>query len=88
MNVTPEQREQVRLSLLRYGLGFFTLGLAVSYLRSEGLGLDRDQMRMEIGYLEDKGFLKVMQKEISPENKLWATTASGRDYLAERGVES
>lgn len=84
----PELREQVRLSLLRYGLGSFTLGIAVVNLRAEGFReADKEVVRAEAQYLEEKGLLKEAHKVISPENKEWFTSASGRDYLAERGAE-
>lgn len=76
--------------MLRYGLATFSLGLAVQYLRSEGFrGIERRAVQQEIEYLADseKGFLKAADKAISPENKQWFTTAKGRDYLAEQGVD-
>jgi hypothetical protein len=90
MEVTPEQREQIRLSLLRYGLGAFTAGLARQYLASEGFrGLTKEQVIAEIKYLADpaKGMLAVSGKLISPEVASYSTTANGRDYLAGLGVE-
>jgi hypothetical protein len=90
MSVTPEQREQIRLSLLRYGLGSFTVGLARQYLASEGFrGLSKEEVRAEILYLADpsKGFLRQNDKLISPEVATYSTTANGRDYLAGMGVE-
>lgn len=90
MQTTPEQREQIRLSLLRYGLGSFTVGLARQYLASEGFrGLTREQVQAEINYLADpaKGLLAPNSKLISPEVATYSTTANGRDYLAGIGVE-
>lgn len=90
MTLTAEQREQVRLSLLRYGLGGFGIGLAVQYLRSEGWGgITREQVQAEIEYLADasKGLIRAEEKSISPEVRRWKTTAAGRDYLAEQGQE-
>ena len=87
MNLTAEQREQVRLSLLRYGLGKFTIGLARQYLISEGFNrIGADQVGMEIDYLEQKGLLVKVPKAVSPENHTWKTSAEGRDYLAEQGL--
>jgi hypothetical protein len=89
MNLTPELREQVRLSLLRYGLGTFTVGLARQYLASEGFrGLSREDVQAEIDYLADagKGLLAHESKPVSPEVRKYKTTAAGRDYLAEQGV--
>lgn len=88
MILTSEQREQVRLSLLRYGLGGFSASLARQYLISEGFGLiPLEMVNAEIDYLADpeKKFLRAANKTISPEVKLWKTTAAGRDYLAEQG---
>jgi hypothetical protein len=79
-------REQVRLSLLRYGLGSFTVGLARQYLASEGFrGLSKEEVQAEINYLCDpeKKFLRPNGKLISPEVATYSTTATGRDYLAQ-----
>jgi hypothetical protein len=82
----PELREQVRLSLLRYGLRAFSIGLAVQYLKSEGIReADKHLVQDEAQYLEEKGLLKEANKVISPENKQWFTSAAGRDFLAEQG---
>lgn len=90
MEITPEQREQLRLSLLRYGLGSFTLGLARQYLTSEGFrGISKEQVQAEINYLShpQKGLLAENGKLISPEVRTYSTTPNGRDYLAGQGVE-
>jgi hypothetical protein len=89
MNVTPEQREQIRLSLLRYGLGSFTVGLARQYLASEGFrGLSKEEVQAEINYLCDpaKGLLRANSKLISPEVATYSTTATGSDFLAQNGI--
>ena len=86
--MNSQQREQVRLSLLRYGLGGFTAGLARQHLISEGFsGISIEETKAEVAYLEDKGFLTAASKAISPENRLWKTHANGRDYLATGGIE-
>ncbi len=90
MILTAEQREQVRLSLLRYGLGSFTVGLGRQYLASEGFrGLSKEDVQAEINYLCDaaKSLLRANSKLISPEVATYSTTANGRDYLAASGVE-
>jgi len=90
-DITSEQREQIRMSLLRYGLGFFTIGLARQYLASEGFrGLSREQVQAEINYLADpaKALLRESAKAISPEVRHYSTTAAGRDYLAQAGLDS
>ncbi len=87
MNLTPEQREQVRLSLLRYGLRYFSLVLARSYLIAEGFArIEPETVQAEARYLMDKGLLISRGKKISPENHVYETTAEGRDYLAEAGI--
>jgi hypothetical protein len=85
MTLTPEMRKQVRLSLLRYGLGSFTVGLARQYLASEGFrGLSKEEVQAEINYLcdQEKKFLRPNGELISPEDSSYSTTATGRDYLA------
>jgi hypothetical protein len=88
--LTPQQREQVRYSLLRYGLGYMTTGLAHQYLVSEGhRGIAREQVQQEINYLCDpeKGLMRENTKLVSPEMATYSTTALGRDLLAEAGLE-
>jgi hypothetical protein len=86
------QREQIRLSLLRYCDSSAQYGLAapllLQFIRSEGFRkLTSDQLRAEIRYLEDKLFLAAIPKPISPENPAWRITAAGRDFLAGQNEE-
>lgn len=91
MKMTPEQREQARLSLLRYaawGTGWgIGIRLARASLAGEGLPLTTDEVAAEIQYLEDKGLLEPVKKLVSPENTRWRRTAAGTDYLAQQGQE-
>ena len=89
MQLTSQQREQVRLSILRYGAQLVSVSLLRSYLRGEGFsGLTDCQVETEVRYLEDKAlFKKDDSKLVSPENALYRTTANGRDYLAMQGQE-
>lgn len=88
MNLTPEQREQVRLSILRYCLRPTSTGLICANLRAEGLRtIKRSEVELEIVYLADKKLLKAEEKAISPEVANYRTTAEGRDYLAQQGQE-
>lgn len=62
MNLTPEQREQVRLSILRYCESADQYGLSAAlllqFVRSEGFrSLSTERLRTEFLYLADKGFL-------------------------------
>lgn len=87
MKISVEQREQVRLSLLRYGLagGGFKVGLATAYLRAEGWKLERSEVQAEINYLAhpQKGLLEQVAKAVSPEVAEYRTTPNGQDYLAQ-----
>ena len=86
--LTPSQRELVRLSLLRYldaaegfGLGE---GILLSSIRAEGFRVvDEASLQKELQYLQDKGFVAVAEKTISPELRRWRITANGRDLLAQ-----
>ena len=81
-------REQIRLSILRYCLGPLATGLIVAYLRREGFrAVKRDEAELELAYLADKKLIAAEPKAVSPENKIWRTTADGRDYLALQGQE-
>lgn len=82
MQLTPELREQVRLSILRYCLRPTRTGLIRASLAGEGFALGREQLDTELDYLADKGLLKPNDKRISPENRIFRTTAEGMDYLA------
>jgi hypothetical protein len=90
--MTTAQREQVRLSVLRYcdsadqyGL---TAPLLLQFIRNEGLrALTAEQLRAELLYLADKSFLVSVPKLISPENPAWRVTAAGRDFLAAQHLE-
>jgi hypothetical protein len=91
MKITAQDREQVRLCILRYCLRPTSVGLICANLRGEGFrGIERDQVQAEIDYLADpqKGLLATDAKVVSPENKIWRTTATGRDYLADQGQEN
>ena len=85
--MNTQEREQVRLSILRYGLAGVSERLASSYLRGEGLVARVEEVALEMRYLAEKGFLAETVKAISPENRLWRTTAAGRDFLAMQGNE-
>lgn len=86
--LTPEEREQARLSILRYGARPVGFGIIVQYLRSEGFRtMSRDEVTAELQYLQDKGFMVSEPKPLSPEVKVWRATAAGRDYLAEQGMD-
>lgn len=89
MKTTNEQREQIRLSLLRYCGSAAQFGLAAPLLLqslvSEGFrGLTPEELRAELVYLADKGLVAPLPKMISPENEAWRITAAGRDHLAGR----
>jgi hypothetical protein len=90
--MTSNQREQIRLSLLRYCAAAGQFGLAdtllLQFLRSEGFrALTIALLRAEIIYLADKSFLIAVPKLISPENEAWRITAAGRDFLATQKLE-
>lgn len=85
--MSPEDREQVRLSLLRYLAANPTrYGLPLRYLRqalaTEGRRLTPAEVEAEVIYLQDKKLVEETVKVLSPENMAWRITASGRDHLA------
>jgi hypothetical protein len=90
--MTKQQREQVRLSILRYcecaeefGL---TEPLLLQFIRSEGFrALNAAKLHAEIIYLADKAFLVAVPKLISPENTAWRITAAGRDFFAAQELQ-
>ena len=88
--MTPEQREQARLTILRYldaaadtspGRGIPSAVL-MQHLRAEGFaGVDRTIVGALLMYLLDRGLVALVDK-ISPELPAWRITAAGRDYYA------
>jgi hypothetical protein len=87
--VTPQDREQLRLSLLRfldanptrYGLG---TELLLQMARNEGRpALTKAEVEAELLYLADKDYAMEALKGVSPENKAWRLTATGRDFYAQ-----
>jgi hypothetical protein len=91
--VTPEAREQLRISLLRFlSANPSKFGLPVKFLtthaKMEGRPqLTQDQVEAELTYLADKGLVAELTKAISPEVRSYRITAEGRDYLAALGVD-
>lgn len=86
----PEQRELFRHALLRVADANDTqFGLSIRafqvHVHAFAFTPDLEETRRELEYLEEKGFLKVPAKNISPENKTWKITAAGRDELAQHG---
>jgi hypothetical protein len=57
-------------------------------LRAEGFShLQPEQLDLEITYLSDKQLVTSSNGPVSPELKHWRTTASGRDTLAQQGIQ-
>ena len=86
--MNANQREQLRLSLLRFldaNAGRRTsLALLTQYAKSEGRpALSGDEVKAELFYLRDKGLVAASAKVISPENPAFDITAAGRDAYAE-----
>ncbi|MDB6108341.1 MAG: hypothetical protein JWR69_91 [Pedosphaera sp.] len=86
--LNAQQREQVRLSILRYLDGAaphgISVGLLLQFLRNEGLRLlTKESLEAELLYLADKRLADVVNKQISPENPTWRITATGRDLVAQ-----
>lgn len=87
--MTPAEREQLRLSLLRFLDGNPTrFGLSSALLlqmsRAEGRhALDAAEVQAELQYLHDKDLVVPVAKTVSPELTCWRITADGRDLLAQ-----
>lgn len=87
--MNSEEREQLRLSLLRFldanaTVRFLGTGLLLQMAKAEGRGdLKAAEVEAELRYLLDKGFVEMAAKQISPENKTWRITAAGRDAFAQ-----
>ena len=89
--MTAPQRELYRAALLRvleangtqWGLSTVVVAVHVATFGFPGLGAE--VASNELRYLQDKGFVNVHSKAISPENQTWRITAAGRDWLAQNG---
>lgn len=87
--MTSEQRELLRQALLevmernktKFGLGVVSLG---HWVRTMGHYPSPDEIRAEVQYLIDVGYVTALDKTISPENAAWRITAKGRDYVAQQ----
>jgi hypothetical protein len=87
--MTSQQREQIRLSVLRYCESAGQYGLSAEllqqFLRSEGFrAVTIEQVGAELQYLTDKGLIAEVAKLISPEIPVWRITAAGRDHAAKQ----
>ncbi|HVY70798.1 MAG TPA: hypothetical protein VHH73_12780 [Verrucomicrobiae bacterium] len=88
-----QQREQLRLSLTRFlDANPTRFGLSTALLwqmaRNEGrLQLAREEVDAELQYLADKGYAIEVMKDLSPENRAWRITATGRDFYAQLAPE-
>lgn len=86
--MNPVEREQVRLSLLRYLAANRTpyglpVGALRQYLAAEGTVIEAEFVASEMAYLTDKGLVEEIQKRLSPEVRCWRITANGRDLMAQ-----
>ena len=88
--ITPNsaQREQLRLSLLRFldatPQHSTSLVLLYQFVRAEGRAwLTVEATGAELLYLADKGLVRKAEKVLSPENTEWVITAAGRDLYAQ-----
>ena len=84
----PAQREQLRLSLLRYldatPQQSTCLVLLYQFVRSEGRPwLTVETTSAELIYLLGKGLVSKSEKVLSPENTEWVITSAGRDLYAQ-----
>ena len=89
--MTPAEREQARLTVLRYldaaadaspGRGIPTAVL-MQHLRAEGFGtVDRTAVVALAEYLAGKGLVARAAKAVSAELPEWIITAAGRDHYA------
>jgi hypothetical protein len=88
----PRLREELRCAILRnldrkgsrYGLVISHLTLLV---RVDGFPeITPAEIEKELDYLADANMADQALKIISPENRAWRISKTGRDFLAERGM--
>jgi hypothetical protein len=89
--MTTEERERFRVGVLsvldanrtRFGLGVSAVRLLVGTFGFEGVAAE--EVRDAIEYLEGKGLVEEVLKQVSRENRCWRITAAGVGFLDERG---
>lgn len=88
--MTPEAREIFRQEILSIANNASPVGVTARifevYLRPLGITHTRQELEAQIAYLVDKGLLKITDKAISPELRVWTVTSQGTDYLASNGL--
>jgi hypothetical protein len=90
-DMEPKQRESLQVAVLRVldaNYSRFGLSLDAVTLHAANFGfprLTREAVEVELEYLLEKGLVESPSKVLEPANRVWKRTASGRDYLAERG---
>jgi hypothetical protein len=88
MNATT--REVVRRTIIRLISAARQYGVDKDFLRSQVRApgpIPEDDLLSEVDYLVSAGFIELVPKAISPENKRWKITKAGRDYAAEEGLD-
>lgn len=85
--MSPADREQMRLSLLRFlcSAGGRAMGEAVlrqMLMAEQGIAPRPEDVRAELLYLQDKGLVDQPHKVLSPEVRMYRATAAGRDHFA------
>lgn len=88
--MTPEQKENLRLAILRVLDSNRTrFGLSVpgitTHLVQFGCAPTRDVLLDELDYLTGKELVEEALKIVSKENRAWRLTDAGRAYLDARG---
>lgn len=97
--MTPEQKENFRLAILRvldanrtrFGLGIVAIGHALRIFAFTAANFGGDMKAMydaiadELQYLGDKGLIEEALKVISKDNRSWRITDKGIGYIDERG---
>ena len=91
--MNPEIRENLRLALLQileanpsqFGLTNRVIGFQLPrYGISNSVAQALD---VELRYLQGKGLVAVVGKQISPENTAWIITSEGRDFIAQQSPQ-
>jgi hypothetical protein len=88
--MNAEQKEQLRLSLLRFlEANPARFGLDTSLLwqmaRNEGRpALERAEVENQLTYLAGKKLVDEVSKGVSPENRAWRISSEGSDFVAMR----
>ncbi len=88
--MTPEDQEllQEKLTMLCHFAGVFGLpeDRLLRGLAKGGFEIDGAELQRQLRYLESKGWITTVDKELRPDLRRWVTRAPGDEFLMRQGL--